>query len=605
VALAVSNNGPDLTGRKIGEYEIVTRIGVGGMGVVYEGRQPLIGKRVAVKVLLPSVSNEQELVERFLSEARAVNEIRHRGIVDIFSFGQLPEGAHYFVMEFLQGEPFDRIIKTRAPLPLAEALAWTEEALDALDSAHQAGIIHRDIKPSNLFLVNTGRGKPYVKLLDFGIAKLGALQGEATPQTRASVILGTPDYISPEQARGKPISPQTDLYAVGCVLFELVTGQRLFKGENTLATMWAHVEDPPPVPSTLRPELPQALDEIILWALEKNGPSRPPSAAVMRDALTQVRLSLGPHAAMTPSPTTGSGERVLPGHTPPPSVRQRVLATTPSPSSAGQKPLGTPAPKSGGQSSISGRRPSTRVPAVSPETKMAPLTALTRNDERPTEAVVPPAPAMTGSLPIEESDSAIETTNPESMAIPRPERSKLPLVLGGLVLVLLVGVVALFALPSGKTDVVDEHATVTPPPKPEVTPPPKPEVAPPPKPEVAPPPKPEVAPPPKPEVAPPPKPEVVPPPKPEVVPPPKPEVKPKPEKVDPPKPRGITTQQLQARLAKLEQKLAAREAETGEKDRVLRQFLDQARKDIAAASTDAQRKEAGQFLDEIQGQFGK
>jgi serine/threonine-protein kinase len=302
VSASVSNQGPDLTGRKIGEYEIVSKIGVGGMGAVYEGRQPLIGKRVAVKVLLPSLSGEKELVERFLSEARAVNEIRHRGIVDIFSFGQLPEGAHYFVMEYLEGEAFDRIIKRRAPLPLAEALAWTEETLDALHAAHQAGIIHRDIKPSNLFLVNTGRGRPYVKLLDFGIAKLGAIPGEATPQTRASIILGTPDYISPEQARGKPISPQTDLYAVGCVLFEMLTGQRLFKGENTLATMWAHVEDPPPLPSSLRPEIPPALDELILWALEKDPKSRPPSAEAMRAALEQVRLSLGPGAALTPNP---------------------------------------------------------------------------------------------------------------------------------------------------------------------------------------------------------------------------------------------------------------------------------------------------------------
>ncbi|MEW5741256.1 MAG: protein kinase [Myxococcota bacterium] len=601
----MSNQGPDLTGRKIGEYEIVAKIGVGGMGAVYEGRQPLIGKRVAVKVLLPSLSNEKELVERFLSEARAVNEIRHRGIVDIFSFGQLPEGSHYFVMEYLEGEAFDRIIKKKAPMPLAEALHWTEETLDALDAAHHAGIIHRDIKPSNLFLVHAARGKPYVKLLDFGIAKLGALQGEATPQTRASVILGTPDYISPEQARGKPISPQTDLYAVGCVLFEMVTGQRLFKGENTLATMWAHVEDPPPVPSTLRPDVPQALDEIILWALEKSAQSRPPSAEAMRDALAQVRLSLGPGQAMTPSPTTGSGERVLAGHTPPPSVRQRVLATTPSPSGAGQKALGTPPPKSGGQSAISGRRPSVKANAVAPpETKMAPLTAMTR-EERPTEAALPPAPpAPTRVAPeLDVTDPHAEVTNPEATAY-RPAKSKLPLVLAGAVGLLLIGVSALFLLPGSKPDVIDEPAV-----KP----------APPPKPVTAPseePPKPLVVAPPPVEPAKPTEPAQPTEPVKPVEPPPiavKNPVPTKPDepvktatqpKADPPKPRpGITTQQLQARLAKLEQKLAAREAETGEKDRVLRQFLDQARKDISSASTDAQRKEAAKFLDEIQGQF--
>ncbi|GMU61723.1 MAG: hypothetical protein AMXMBFR34_34860 [Myxococcaceae bacterium] len=598
----MSNQGPELTGRKIGEYEIVAKIGVGGMGAVYEGRQPLIGKRVAVKVLLPTLSNEKELVERFLSEARAVNEIRHRGIVDIFSFGQLPEGSHYFVMEYLEGEAFDRLIKKKAPMPLAEALHWTEETLDALDAAHHAGIIHRDIKPSNLFLVQAARGKPYVKLLDFGIAKLGALQGESTPQTRASVILGTPDYISPEQARGKPISPQTDLYAVGAVLFEMVTGQRLFKGENTLATMWAHVEDPPPVPSTLRPDVPQALDEIILWALEKKSESRPPSAEVMRDALAQVRQSLGPGQAMTPSPGTGSGERVLVGHTPPPSVRQRVLATTPSPSSAGQKALGTPPPKSGSQSSVSGRRPAVKPP--SPETKLAPLTSMTRDEERPTEAALPPAPAapstrLAPELEGEGRGDQAEVTDPEATAY-RPQKSKLPLVLAGVVGVLLLGVTVLFLLPDSKPDVVDEHA-LKPPVKPrEDVEPPPPEPT---KPVVAPSP-PEPAKPVAVVTPPPPTKPDAPVPPPVKPPPPKPDEPAKP-KADPPKPRGITSQQLQARLAKLEQKLAAREAETGEKDRVLRQFLDQARKDIASASTDGQRKEAAQFLDEIQRQFPK
>lgn len=576
----MSNLGPDLTGRKIGEYEVVARIGVGGMGAVYEGRQPLIGKRVAVKVLLPALSNEQDLVERFLSEARAVNEIRHRGIVDIFSFGQLPEGAHYFVMEYLEGEAFDRIIKRRAPLPLSEALTWAEEALDALEAAHSAGIIHRDIKPSNLFLVNTGRGRPYVKLLDFGIAKLGALQGEATPQTRASVILGTPDYISPEQARGKPISPQTDLYAMGCVLFEMVTGQRVFRGENTLATMWAHVEDSPPVPSSLRPELPPALDELILWALEKSAASRPPSAEAMRESLAQIRLSLGPGQAMTPSPTTGSGEKVLGGRTPPPSVKNRVLASgTSAPGSGGQRALGTPAPKSGGQASLSGR---TR--AAPPETKLSPLT-VTR-EERATEPMPPAPPATTvASAP---TRVGVEVTDPEVPAFARPSKSKLPLVLAGLVGVLLLGVVALVAIPSPSA----APQAVAEAPSPPVAAPPPVKPPEPVAPEPVKPPEPVKSP----EPGTPPEPVTPPQPVAQKDPPPKPEVA---------RPKGPTAQQLQARLKKLEEKLAAREAQTGEKDRVLRQFLDQAKKDIAAASTDGDRREASKFLDEIQRQFGR
>ena len=442
----MASNIPDLSGRVIGEYEIVARVGVGGMGEVYEGRHPLIGKRVAVKVLLPSLSNEQELVERFLSEARAVNEIRHRGIVDIFSFGQLPEGSRYFVMEFLEGEAFDKIIKKRAPLPMGETLGWADEMLDALEAAHSAGIIHRDIKPSNLFLVNTGRGRPYVKLLDFGIAKLGAIAGEATPQTRASVILGTPDYISPEQARGKPISPQTDLYALGCVLFEMLTGERVFRGENTLQTMWMHVEDRPPVPSSIRPDIPPALDEVILWALEKDAANRPPSAAVMRDQLLVIKNQLAPTGQFTPPPTTSSGGQRPIAHTPPPSGRNRVVGGTPAPRSGSQAPIGTPAPasRSGGHPPISGR---SRLPPPPPAVTAAGVSAAPGNETR-----MAPLTAMTGASPLESpslqsqvSDTGLEARATEAQlnAVPR---SKLPLVLAGAVGVLVLAVVAFVAL---------------------------------------------------------------------------------------------------------------------------------------------------------------
>ena len=276
----------DLSGTRVGEYEILARIGIGGMGVVYEGRQPLIGKRVAVKVLLPNLSNEKELVDRFLAEARAVNEIRHRGIVDIFSFGQLPDGAHYFVMEFLDGEAFDTIIK-RGPIPIGEALQYLEETLDALDAAHSSGIIHRDIKPSNLFLVAARRGRPYVKLLDFGIAKLGAAEGQSTPQTRASVIIGTPDYLAPEQARGKPIGPQTDLYSLGVVMFELFTGRLPFEDRALGSLLLAHMTEAPPRVDQVAPAIPASLAAIVDRCLAKRPEERFPSMEALRVALSR------------------------------------------------------------------------------------------------------------------------------------------------------------------------------------------------------------------------------------------------------------------------------------------------------------------------------
>ena len=582
----MASNIPDLSGRSIGEYEIVARVGVGGMGEVYEGRHPLIGKRVAVKVLLPSLSNEAELVERFLSEARAVNEIRHRGIVDIFSFGALPDGSRYFVMEFLEGEAFDKIIKKRAPLPMGETLGWADEMLDALEAAHSAGIIHRDIKPSNLFLVNTGRGRPYVKLLDFGIAKLGAIAGEATPQTRASVILGTPDYISPEQARGKAISPQTDLYALGCVLFEMLTGERVFRGENTLQTMWMHVEDKPPVPSSIRPDIPPELDEVILWALEKESVNRPPSAAVMRDQLLAIKNQLAPTGQFTPPPTTSGGQRPI-ATTPPPSGRNRVVGSTPAPRSGAQapvpprgasSPLKTPAPKSGGHPSISGRTrsaPAVTAPGTggaSPDTRMAPLTAMT--GESPLSS--PP------SLQLDVADLGEEVA-------PVAPKSKLPMILAGLVGLLVLGVVALFAMgnnpPAVDTPPLPTPIDVKPVEPPKVDPP---RVDPPkvdPVVNVEPP---KVAPP-KDPVA--------------VIEPPK--VVDAPVKVEPPKPKGrvITTEALVGRLKKIEGLLASKEAETGQQDAVLRQFIEQGRKEIQKATNDSDRRAAWSFLGDIEGQL--
>src|SRR5687768_946925 len=156
---------PSLTGRSIGEFVVGERIGVGGTGHVYAARHPLIGKRVAIKVLTLSGGAGADAVTRFIAEARAVNAIRHRNIVDIYSFGQLPEGLHYLVMEYLEGRPLDRLIAQRAPMPPAETLFYVEDVLEALAAAHEAGIVHRDVKPSNVFVVEPPRGRAYVKLL--------------------------------------------------------------------------------------------------------------------------------------------------------------------------------------------------------------------------------------------------------------------------------------------------------------------------------------------------------------------------------------------------------------------------------------------------------
>ncbi|WP_425537974.1 protein kinase domain-containing protein [Myxococcus stipitatus] len=281
-----------LIGLKLGEYELRARIGVGGMGLVYEGIQPLIGKRVAVKVLRPELAHSTEQVERLLAEARAVNAIRHRGIIDIFGFGQVPDGRQYIVMEYLEGQPLDAVLVEKNRLPLDEALPILDEVLAALAAAHGAGVVHRDLKPSNIFLVRQPDGSRYVKVLDFGLAKRGQGPTGRTAQTRTDMVVGTPEYMAPEQARGQEVGPMTDLYALGVVTFEMVTGRLPFTGTSPVDLLMKHVEARPPRPSEFVPDLPPALDAFILQMLTKDPEARPNSADPLRQQLNKLRRSL-------------------------------------------------------------------------------------------------------------------------------------------------------------------------------------------------------------------------------------------------------------------------------------------------------------------------
>ncbi|WP_338265943.1 serine/threonine-protein kinase [Corallococcus caeni] len=281
-----------LIGLKLGEYELRSRIGVGGMGLVYDGIQPLIGKRVAVKVLRPELAHSSEQVARLLAEARAVNAIRHRGIIDIFGFGQLPDGRQYIVMEYLDGQPLDAILAEKGRLPVPEALSLLDEVLAALGAAHGAGVVHRDLKPSNIFLVRQPDGSRYVKLLDFGLAKRGEGPTVRTAQTRTDMVVGTPEYMAPEQARGQSVGPMTDLYAMGVVTFEIVTGRLPFIGSSPVDLLMKHVEARPPRPSEFVPDLPPAVDAFILQMLTKDPETRPNSADVLRQHLAKLRRTL-------------------------------------------------------------------------------------------------------------------------------------------------------------------------------------------------------------------------------------------------------------------------------------------------------------------------
>jgi serine/threonine protein kinase len=281
-----------LIGLRLGEYELRTRVGVGGMGLVYEGIQPLIGKRVAVKVLRPELDRSPEQVERLLAEARAVNAIRHRGIIDIFGFGQVPDGRQYIVMEFLDGQALDAVLAEKNRLPVQEVLSILDEVLAALASAHGAGVVHRDLKPSNIFLVRQPDGSRYVKVLDFGLAKRGPSPNSRSAQTRTDMVVGTPEYMAPEQAQGHEVGPMTDLYALGVVTFEMVTGRLPFIGSSPVDLLIKHVQERPPRPSEFVSDLPPALDAFILQMLTKDPETRPGSADALRQQLHKLRRTL-------------------------------------------------------------------------------------------------------------------------------------------------------------------------------------------------------------------------------------------------------------------------------------------------------------------------
>ncbi len=309
-----------LIGMQLGEYVIQEQIGLGGMGIVYRGEQPVIGKQVAIKVLRPEVGDQALYVERLLAEARAVNAIRHRGIIDIFSFDKMPDGRQYFVMEYLEGSPLDSWLSRKGSLSVQEAIRLADELLDALAAAHRAGVIHRDLKPSNIFLVRQPGGGSYVKVLDFGLAK-HLTSGQARPQqTLHGLIIGTPEYMAPEQVRGDPVSARTDLYSFGIILFQLLTGQLPFQARVPAEYLVHHLEHTPPSPLELRPELPPALARLVLKLLEK-APEARPTLEEVRAGLQEIADSLplpnGARASREMRSLAMPGMEVVPGPVPP------------------------------------------------------------------------------------------------------------------------------------------------------------------------------------------------------------------------------------------------------------------------------------------------
>jgi serine/threonine protein kinase len=258
-----------------GRYRVEALLGSGGMAQVYRGTDMVLSRSVAIKVLSSDYSRDPAFVERFRREARAAARLNHPTVVSVYDTGS-DDGVHFIVMEFVSGRTLAQILAAEGPLLPERAAAISARVAEALSFAHEAGLVHRDVKPGNVMLTDRGD----VKVMDFGIARAASGPGQAITETTS--ILGTAAYLSPEQAEGKPVDPRSDIYSLGVVLYELLTGQPPFSGPSPVAVAYKHVMEEPVPPSAVRSGVPSALEAIAMRALAKDPSRRYASADLMR-----------------------------------------------------------------------------------------------------------------------------------------------------------------------------------------------------------------------------------------------------------------------------------------------------------------------------------
>ncbi|WP_329149202.1 protein kinase [Streptomyces sp. NBC_01456] len=383
-------------GRSVGggRYQLRDLLGAGGMASVHLAYDSVLDREVAIKTLHTELGREQAFRERFRREAQSVAKLTHTNIVSVFDSGEdeLDGGmVPYIVMEYVAGQPLrsdlDTDVAQHGAMPTEKALKITADVLAALEVSHEMGLVHRDIKPGNVMLNKRG----VVKVMDFGIAR--AMQSGVTSMTQTGMVVGTPQYLSPEQALGRGVDARSDLYSVGIMLFELVTGQLPFDADSPLAIAYAHVQEEPPVPSSINSALPAAVDALVARALKKNPNERFPTAEAMRDeclrivgsgqsGATPLIIGGGPPARTSGSSVSSAVFPTASGapHTPaPPSVQQPYQPTQ----AAGFGPS-TPPP------------PNNAYPTPTPGPIPAPYTT---GGFQPPPAYTPPPPPVTASMP--------------------------------------------------------------------------------------------------------------------------------------------------------------------------------------------------------------
>jgi serine/threonine-protein kinase len=387
-----------MLGSELGSYKLVSLLGAGAMGEVYVGQHALLGRKCAVKVLLEEWSADQDVVARFINEARATSALAHPGIIRVFDFGTTPAGRAYMLMEFLEGQTLAARLEARGQLEVPRALAIGRQLAEALNVAHAQGVVHRDLKPENVFLVPDATA-PFgerSKILDFGIAKM-LNPTKDTPKTRTGSILGTPVYMSPEQCTGAPgIDHRADVYSLGCVLFHMLCGRPPFDFESVGQLLGAHLYSVPPAPSSLREGLPAGTDEVMARLLAKQPRDRYESMTEVMAAIDRLQ-GTPVQAGGTPS-----GQPSAPASTAP--VRATPVRATPAPQAIGMD-----------------------------RTVLA---------EQPANAHATIVSAPPIHEPVEESPAQV-SNNTYKTFIPQPERSKMSL---GVIMAIAFGLTAIIAV---------------------------------------------------------------------------------------------------------------------------------------------------------------
>lgn len=333
--------GDPIVGTTLGSFRIVRIIGRGGMGTVYLGEHTVIGSKVAIKVLQDRLATDEGLVARFYAEARAVNLVGHENIVNIFDMNVVPPHRYFLVMEYLEGRPLNALLT--APVTHDIAIPILMQVCDALQAAHDASIIHRDLKPENIFLIKRGKNERFVKVLDFGLAKL--LDTERPEQaTAAGLIVGTPEFMSPEQANSAPVDGRADIYALGCIAWLLATARLPFPQRGLTDLLVAHRQMVPEAPHLVNPSVPKAWSDVIMKAMAKNPNQRFQTAAEFGRALEAALLpTLGvmPAAISQAPATTPPG----PKRPPPPAGAPRRAPPPPGAPGAATPAPSRPAPR--------------------------------------------------------------------------------------------------------------------------------------------------------------------------------------------------------------------------------------------------------------------